>query len=211
MIATSMALGTAATGAASVAGAGLTAAGLFSGLMGNSKANEAQKAIAQENMRLSAIISADQLKQETLRQNAMNFQAQGQMVQSIRNAQRARAQAVAAGANSGALGSSGIEGSFAQITGQSNEQQSTLRYNTALGNQMFEINKDITTQKNLSAQRTGQYNQDLSDANSQIDFGKSFMSLGSSFTSNATTFGNTVASANSFFGGGTQGGKGIGI
>lgn len=202
MIGTALALAgataTGLTGAASVAGAGLTAAGIFSNFLGGQDAKKAQQAIAAENMHLSQLVSADRIKQEQLRQDQMNFQSQSQMLQSIRNVQRARAQALSVGANNGALGSSGLEGSFAQITGQGNEQQSTLAYNTKLGNQMFDINKDIVTQQNLSAQRTGQYNQDLTQAQSEMDFGKGFMSLGSSLTANATTFGNNSASMASF-------------
>lgn len=211
MIASALALSTAVTGAASVAGAGFTAYGIFEGLSGSSNAREAQQSIAQENMALSKLVSADRVKQESLRQDAMNFQSQSQMLQSIRNAQRARSQAVAAGANAGALGSSGLAGSLAQITGQSNEQQSTLRYNTDLGNQMFDLNKNILKNQNESAQRTGQFNMDLTDASAQIDFGKSFMQLGSSLTSNATTAGNVASSAYSFFGDSNSGRGGISI
>ena len=166
---------------------GLSAFGLYQSIDGSSKAKDAQQGIAQENAALSRIVSADRVKQESLRQDAMNFQSQSQMIQSIRNAQRARSQAVSAGANAGALGSSGLEGSLAQITGQSNEQQSTLRYNTALGNQMFDITKDIVTKQNESAQRTGQFNQDLSAASNEIDFGKAFMNLGNSMVQNYTS------------------------
>ena len=178
---------------------GLSAFGLYQSIDGSSKAKDAQQGIAQENAALSRIVSADRVKQESLRQDAMNFQSQSQMIQSIRNAQRARSQAVSVGANAGALGSSGLEGSLAQITGQSNEQQATLRYNTSLGkedaegvgylafcNQMFDINKDIVTKQNESAQRTGQFNQDLSAASNEMDFGKAFMSLGNSMVQNYT-------------------------
>lgn len=189
-----LSMATGATGGASIVGAGLSVVGLFAGMRGQDEAKKAQEAIAAENAHLSAVVSADRIKQEQIRQDQMNFQSQNSMIQSIRNTQRARAQAIAIGANQGAMNSSGIEGALAQITGQSNEQQSTIRYNTALGSQMFDINKDILKEQNASAQKISQYNSDLSQGQSEMDFGKGFMQLGNSLTSQATPFGNVMQS-----------------
>jgi hypothetical protein len=78
-------------------------------------------------------------KQNALRQQQMNLDAQRRKRDIIRAAQVATANSEAAAAGSGALNSSGIEGARGTISGQAGTNILGVSQNLEIGNQMFAL------------------------------------------------------------------------
>lgn len=93
---------------------------------------------------------------ESQRHTAMELSANRQSLETIRTNQRARSTAMNNATNQGAQFGSGIQGGLAQIQDQSLFNLAGVNQNLEIGNKMFDINKQITTQKQQLAQVQGQ-------------------------------------------------------
>src|SRR5882672_1056370 len=122
------------------AGATLQAAGSIYGAIEGSqfakqKADE-EKAIAQLEMQ------ADQQRRQ-----AMEISARRQQVQTVRNAQQARATALSASVNQGAQFSTGAQGGQQGVTSQGNFANLGVSQNLQIGENLFNINSAIDATK----------------------------------------------------------------
>lgn len=133
-------------------GLGLAAVGTAVNIKGQQKAAAASK------------------KAERLREKQMNLEAARRRREIVREAQLARSQALAAGVSQGAdVGSSGVQGGFAQIAGRAG--LSTLQVNQGqdIGAGLFDANADIASGESISS------------------FGKSVQGFGGKLMANADT------------------------
>lgn len=169
---------------AAVAGIGLQTASFLGGQGAQEDYNEAQQKAMQE-----------QQQQEALKQEAMRIDAARKQTENLRQTQRARSLAVAAAANQGALGGSGLQGGFAQALAQGNWNALGIQQNLASGELMFQSN-----------QRLSQDKMDMADAQSEMSFWSGLGSLGGSLMSSSGTMGNV--GKNLFGGFGSSGGTG---
>lgn len=81
---------------------------------------------------------------EGKRQTAMELDARRKQMENLRQTQRARSLALASATGSGAQFSSGLQGGYGQISGQSNTNASGIRQNLELGRDIFNINAGIS-------------------------------------------------------------------
>lgn len=146
-----------------IAGLGLQLGGGILGAQGASAANSA--AINQIQLESQA---------EGVRKQMLHTQIRRQQLEEVRKAQRMMAlatnNAVTQGGG-GAFQSSGIYGGRAQISGQTNTNQQTLNLSQSFGDQMFDLNQQISAQRIAQAQ-----------ANQQIQFGSGLATLGKGLT-----------------------------
>lgn len=164
---------------------GLQAGGLalqaFGAFGASSKAREAAG--------INVGIAGDEQQINEQKRMQMEMSARRQQMEVMRNAQRARAQGTAAAVSQGANLGSGLQGGLAQINDQGNFNLQGINNNLAIGENIFDINKDISGKK-------------MQLANVQADQATdtAIMSLGGSVVSNAGTIGNIAKFGASKFG-----------
>lgn len=137
---------------------GSTAVGLVTSFMGGQDKVKAAQQTADASSRIAGL----ETQQDQVRRQAMEVSARRQQIETVRMQQRARAQALTNATSQGASKGSGLEGGYGQISGQTGFNQLGISQNLAFGEQMFDINAQINTQKQaiaqasaLSAQGTG--------------------------------------------------------
>lgn len=147
----------------------------------------------------------DQANADAIRQQAATLDATRQIRQAVRNGIVARSQSLVAATNLGAgqPGSSALSQSNASISGQTNTNITGVNQNLEVGNQLFNINKDITSQY-LNAQNSNlsyiQQSQTLQDKS--LDTQAQIYSLGGAASSNYASA--ALATGNSAIGTGLQ-------
>lgn len=99
----------------------------------------------------------------------------------IRQAQQARAQAIAAASSRGAISSDVLQGAFGQVATQSGAQLLAQSENTALSRQMFDANAEFST-----ARATAQ------NAAGLMDFGKTLFGNAERIASVGTSLGSAL-------------------
>lgn len=119
-----------------IAGVGLQAYGAAQ----SAKAADSQARYQQQ-------IAADQQRQEALRQKQMELDARRRQLEIVRQAQRVRAQGLAAATAQGAQFGSGLAGGYGQISGYSNTNLLGVGQSLELGRQNFAITSDINAAK----------------------------------------------------------------
>lgn len=92
-------------------------------------------------------ITADEMQINSQKQTQMNLEANRQIIQNFRNVQRARAAGTAAAVNQGGQYGSGLQGGNAQNTAQGFWNNSGIQQNRQIGNTIFGINNDISSNK----------------------------------------------------------------
>lgn len=97
-------------------------------------------------------------KQNALRQQQMNLDAQRRKRDIIRAAQVATANSEAAAAGGGALNSSGVEGARASISGQAGTNILGVSQNLDIGNQMFALDNQKALLGYMKSQQEGAAN-----------------------------------------------------
>lgn len=130
---------------------GLGAVSLGSSLFsafGGSKSSKPNPQMQMMEMLLAA-------RQNALRQQQMNLDAQRRKRDIIRSAQVATANAEAAAAGGGALNSSGIEGARAGISGQAGTNILGVSQNLEIGNQMFALDNQRALTGFMKSQQEG--------------------------------------------------------
>lgn len=107
---------------------------------------QTQQQTLQTNTNIAVI--QDQSQADTIRQQAATLDATRQKREAIRNGIVARAQSLTAATNQGASapGSSAIKQSDASISGQTDTNLLGITQNQDVGNKLYAINQDITSQ-----------------------------------------------------------------
>lgn len=164
------------------AGLGMQA---FGGLTTNSATREANEA-QQRNIQLEQQV-------EGQRRQMMNLDFQRKSMENLRNAQRARSISLTNATSQGAGFGSGLQGGYGQIAGQSGTNQVGLNQNFQIGQNVFDLNAQISQNK-------------ITMANAQMNAqtGQGISSFGSSLVNSATTFGRLASGFGSSSGGGVQ-------
>lgn len=161
---------------------------LFGGI---SAADDAKQAAA-----IQSRIAGYEGDLEGQRHTAMQLQASRQSTEILRANQRARSTAINNATNQGAQFGSGLQGGLAQVEDQGLFNLAGVNQNLQIGNAMFDINKQITGQKQQLAAVQGQQATD-----------QGLASLGGALVKAGPTIGNIGGSAysaiskNSGFGG----------
>lgn len=154
-------LGGAASGAAAgsvVPGVG-TAIGAGVGLIGMGLqmygASQSYDAAQKQNQSQQDMIKTE-MQQDQLRRTAMEVQSKRQQMEVLRNTQRARSLALNSATSQGAQQGSGLQGGYGQIAGQSGTNMLGINQNLQSGEQMFDLNAQLSQQKIAYAQAGGQ-------------------------------------------------------
>lgn len=148
-------------------GLALSAAGGLTSFFGQSKKAEADQAA-----------TAAQQRAENLREQSMTIDADRKRREFIRQGQIARAQALTVATSQGAAQSSGLQGAYGQIGGQTDWNILGVNEQEEIGHGMFQANRDL-----LQARSQG------AEADSQIALGKGISSLGGALVSNMGAIG----------------------
>ncbi len=143
--ATSIATGNPVGAALSIAGVGLS---IFGG-MEKTEAAQRQASIQQQ-------MTGIEMRQDAVRRKAMELSARRQQMEVLRNAQRARSLALNNATSQGAQYGSGLQGGFGQIAGATQWNLTGIRENLNFGEQMFDLNAQLSQQKIAMAQAGGQ-------------------------------------------------------
>lgn len=159
----------------------IAAAGLITSVVGGMNATAAakQQAGIQKN------IAGLEMQQDQVRRQAMELSSHRQSMEVLRNAQRARSLGLQNATSQGAQQGSGLQGGYGQISGQTNVNQLGISQNLSLGENMFDLNNQISKQKMAYA-----------DAGSSLATAQGISSLGKSITGVAGMAGNLAKGIN---------------
>lgn len=168
----------AVTAAIAAVGVGLSAYGAYNQYQGSKDVSAAQ----QQQIRLEQ-------QAEAQRRQAMEIKARRDRLEAIRVGQRARALGLATATSQGATGagSSGIQGAFGQISGQTGTNLLGITQPLEIGQNIFDINSQISQAKIAQAQ-----------AGTQVSFGQGLSSLGGQLVSNIGPLGSLGTYAGGF-------------
>jgi hypothetical protein len=92
-------------------------------------------------------IAALEMQADAQRRQAMEISARRNMLQTVRNAQQAQAQALANATSQGAQFGSGVAGGKGTVAGEAGQQMLGVSQNLQIGENMFDINNQINIQK----------------------------------------------------------------
>lgn len=129
----------------------------------------------------------DQAQADAIRQQAATLDATRQQRQAVRNGIMARSQALVAATNSGASqpGSTALKQSDASISGQTDTNLLGIAQNLEVGNQLYKINQDITSQYLNAQQENSTYvTQSAALQTQELDTQKQIYSLGGDASTN---------------------------
>jgi hypothetical protein len=120
-------------------------------LYGGMQAAKTQAAISAHSMNIAAY----EKQADYQRRQAMELDSQRKSMEVLRNAQRARSLATQAAVGQGAQFGSGLQGGYGQISGQSGYNLLGINQNTKIGENLFDINANISDEKIKIAQLGG--------------------------------------------------------
>jgi small-conductance mechanosensitive channel len=160
---------------------------LFGGL-GQAKASKRNAQIEQQ-------IATQERAQNALRRQSMELDANRKKIENIRNVQLSRAMAMNTAVAQGAQFGSGLAGGLAQITGRGNWNELGINQNLQIGQNMFNIDDQISNLKMQKAEVGG----DMATAQGISSLGGSIMKVAGSFSSLAGGFGGEAASGGSSY------------
>lgn len=141
-----------------------------------SGANEASSAARQEAA-ISGNIANIQIKENSVRQQAMELSAQRQKIEIARQVQLSQAKNLAAATNQGGQFGSGLSGGQAQATTAGAFQSTGINQNLMLGREMFGFDTQIDQQKIAMAGAQS----DLATAQGKMAIGGAITNVGMSF------------------------------
>lgn len=113
----------------------------------NQQSAAAQAAASTASKGFNAAILGGQQDIEAQRNQAMHLQANRQQMEIIRQGQRARSLALATATAQGANKGSGLQGGYGQISGQTGVNTKGVQQNLGIGQNIFDLNAGITTQR----------------------------------------------------------------
>lgn len=145
--------------------------------------SDAKKA-ADAQSRAQADITASEREQEAVRQKAVRLDARRRQLETVRNIQRARAQALTTANAQGARLGSSLQAGYSQIGGAGRTESLGILQNRDLGREMYMANQDLSTGRLAYAQ-----------AGTRLITAQGYSSLGGSLVGAAGTFGNVMNSA----------------
>ncbi len=154
-------------------GIGAGAIGLGASIYGGIEAIGAQKEIADISMQEAGV----EKQQNEVRRQAMEMSAHRQMLQQVRNTQRARSQALETGASQGAQFGSGLAGAYGSISGQGSSNIAELSAGLQFGEQEFNLTNQLDDLKMSMAKAQGK----LATAQGISSIGQGIMGAGKSF------------------------------
>lgn len=212
-----------------VAGLATAGFGLYENISGNEKAASANAAAAQNQAQIAALqagnvdtqkqqlnlqtqqqqlqiqtqtnVIQDQAQADTIRQQAAELDATRQKREAIRNGIVARSQSLVAATNQGgsAPGSTALKQSNASISGQTDTNLLGITQNLGVGNQLYNINKDITSQYlNAQNENSAYVNTSQQLQSKVLDTQKQIYTLGGSASSDYASA--ALAQGNAAFG-----------
>ena len=132
------------------AGAAVVGTGLQ--IYGGIEAMGAQKNITKISMEEIGV----EKQQNEVRRQAMEMSAHRQMLQQVRNTQKARSQALETGTSQGAQFGSGVAGAYGSISGQGSSNIAELSSGLQFGEQEFNLTAQLDDLKMSMAKAQGQ-------------------------------------------------------
>jgi hypothetical protein len=133
---------------------------------------------AQKQAKAQKQALAHQMRAEELRKRQMEIDSTRKQRQMIRESQQARAKALAVSTAQGSADSTGLQGAYGQISGQSGVNVLGVRQNEEIGAGIFEQNR-LTTMANMRAASAG----------GMVATGQGLSSFGGALVNNAGTLG----------------------
>lgn len=133
---------------------------------------------AQKQAKAQKQALSHQMRAEELRKRQMELDSTRKQRQIIRESQQARAKALAVATAQGSADSTGIQGAYGQISGQSGVNALGVQQNTEIGAGIFEQNR-LTTMANIRGAAGA----------STMAMGQGLSSLGGSLVNNAGAIG----------------------
>ena len=148
---------------------------------------------AQDAASANSGIARQEMLAEKERMRAMELDARRRQLETIRNAQKSRALSLTAATSQNAQFGSGLSGGYGQIAGDSGTNLLGITQNLAIGRNLFDINQLISMYKMQVAQAGG-----------TTALGSGLTSLGGSFMTAGSTFGNLTRGYSPYGAGGTN-------
>jgi hypothetical protein len=124
-------------------GGGLDLAGLGMSIFGANESSQAAQAKYDAQKKIAGL----EIQADAQRRQAMEISARRNMLQTVRNAQQAQAQALANATSQGAQFGSGLAGGKGTVAGEAGTQMLGVSQNLQIGEKMFDINDQINMQK----------------------------------------------------------------
>lgn len=152
---------------------GTEAIGLGVSIYGGIEAMGAQKEIAGISMQEAGV----EKQQNEVRRQAMEMSAHRQMLQQVRNTQKARSMALETGAAQGGQFGSGLAGAYGSISGQGSSNIAELSQGLQFGEQEFNLTNQLDDLKMSMAKAQGQ----LASAQGISSIGGGIMNAGKAF------------------------------
>lgn len=154
--------------------AAIAAIGLGVSAFGAYEKYDAAKQTAQSQENIAGL----ETQQDAVRRQAMEIQARRQQLEVLRVQQRTRSVAESNATNQGAQLGSGLQGGYGQISGMTGNNLTGIRENLAAGENMFDLNAQISQQRIQIAR-----------SSSESAFGTGLMTLGGGILSSASAAG----------------------
>lgn len=139
---------------AAVTSAIIGGVGLATQAVGMVKQQSAQKA----QVRAQNDAARAQQEQERVRERQMQLESMRRQREIYRESLKARATGLANATSAGTQYSSGIQGGFGQISGETGRETLALGENTQIGSQMFALNREITAADTRANSARADYN-----------------------------------------------------
>lgn len=147
---------------------------------------------AKEAAEINRAIAGDEQKINEQKHQQMLLEANRMQLQQFRNIQRLRAQATASAVNQGAQFGTGLQGGLAQVSNEGLFNLNGINQNLQIGQNIFDINNDISAKK-----------MKLADVQGEMATDQAWASLGGAMVKNAGTIGqlgqNAYGTANNAF------------
>jgi len=153
--------------------AGAAAVGVGLEIYGGIEAMGAQKNISKISMEEMGV----EKQQNEVRRQAMEMSAHRQMLQQVRNTQKARSQALETGSAQGAQFGSGLAGAYGSIGGQGSANIAELSSGLQFGEKQFDLTAQLDDLKMSMAKAQGQ----LATAQGISSIGSGIAGAGKSF------------------------------
>lgn len=149
---------------------GLQAVGFGLQLFGGSQA----ASVAKQQAQVSMAIAADEKRLNEQKMMQQQLESRRMQLQTLRNAQRQRAQGVAAATNQGASQGSGLQGALAQNTAEGLFNLQGINQANAISQNIYGINDSISGHKMQLASLGG----DMASAQGLASLGGSLIKIG---------------------------------
>lgn len=145
---------------------------------GFSQASNAQR-YARESSALAGNIADEERQSNLLKYEQQALQGRRSQLESIRNSQRARANAEAAAVSQGASQGSGLQGGYGQISGQLNNNLQNVNFGQYFSQQNYAQANQLSDLKMQQAQLQAQYQSDTATNQGIQQIGGAIMKVGS--------------------------------